>query len=304
MVKPKNLNKNSKRQFLLQQKAMIDKELSEIVETSKEDLEVIYENYAVSLKEHEFAKNTLKVYKRAAIRFIQSLKNEEIVNKDHVINFKEHLLEKYTKEQTINSYITALNRFLFFAELDAYKVEKVKGQGVNTLEHRIYEQEYIRMRNKAKKLGEMDLYFAIRIMGETGVRAEEIKYFNAKSVKDNHVMVHNKGKIRKVPMPGELGRELKRYCRETKLVDEKIVNLSYDQLYQGLKAIAGLCKINKKKVHPHAFRHFFGFSFVNTHSDLKLAQLSDILGHTSVETTRIYTRGTLQDYIKTVEVIR
>lgn len=304
LSKPKNLNKNSKRAFLLQQKEMIEKELSESLELSKSDLKQQFNFYLESLKENEFASNTVKIYTRAALSFIDSLPPEEIVTKDHVIKFKDYLLKKYSKVQTINSYITGLNRFLFFADLGEFKVVKVKGQGENTLKYRIYSHEYKRLWMKAKALNSMPLYFAIRLMGETGVRADELKSFNAKTVFENHVSVDNKGKIRRVPIPGELGRELRRYVKTMKMEDDVIVNINYDTLNKSLKKIAGLCKIKKAKVHPHALRHYFGFNFVEKKGDLKLAQLSDILGHSSVETTRIYTRGTLEDYLKAVEDIR
>lgn len=303
-MKPKNLNMSSKRAFLLQQKAMIDKELSETFELTKEDLFEQLEKYLDSLKNNEFASNTIKIYARAANTFIEHLPGETVITKDHVISFKEKLLEKYDKVQTINSYITGLNRFLFYADLGEFKVVKVKGQGENTLKHRIYPHEFKRLWMKAKALNNMPLYFAIRIMGETGVRADELKAFTSSTVINNHVSVDNKGKIRRVPIPGELGRELRKYVKSQKIVDEPIVNIKYDNLNKSLKNLAASCKIKKLKVHPHALRHYFGFNFVEKKGELKLAQLSDILGHSSVETTRIYTRGTLEDYLKAMEEIR
>lgn len=303
--KVKNLNPNSKRAFLQNQLEAIQKELEVIPTLYRSDLEKYYSEYPKSLHEHEFSESTKKVYLRGARRLIDRYTSDDsYLTKDDLICFKQDLLDEYEKVSTINSYITSVNRFLFYCDLGILKLTKVIGQGDNTLPHRIYDHEFKRMWMKAKSLGDMNLYFAIRIMGETGVRVNELSSFTIAAVQNKYVSVDNKGKIRKVPLPGPLGREIRAFVKTLDKDVKAIVNLDYRQIYDGLKMIAGLCKINKKKVHPHAFRHYFGFNFVNKKGELKLAQLSDILGHSSVETTRVYTRGTLEDYLKSMEEIR
>lgn len=257
--------------------------------------------YEKDLKSNEFADKTISKYVRNAKWFIEKFTSEdEFLTKEDVIEFKGFIQSEYDKVATINSYITTVNRFLYYCEQGAFKVEKVKGQSSNVLEHRIYDHEYVRMYNKAKAIGRMELHFIIKLMGSTGVRVDELKSFTTKSIKGISVSVDNKGKIRTVPVPGQLMRDLRKFVKETKK-DKEIFTLSYDEIYYGLKQLAGLCKVKKSKVHPHAFRHYFGFKFIEKQGDDKLAQLADILGHTSLETTRIYTRGTLEDYKKSME---
>lgn len=299
--KPKNLNQNSNREFLRKQRDLIDEQLREEPELYKNDFLEYFDMYIKSLDEHEFAANTKKVYLRNAKWFIDNYTSDENrLTKSDVVNCKSTLTDKYEKVQTINSYITSINRFLFFCDAGMFRVGKVSGQTENVLQHRIYTHEYKRMYNKAKANGEMELHYIIKLMGGTGIRVDELKSFTSQSIQNKYVSVDNKGKIRKVPLPGPLARELRKYAKTNQL-EGPLFTLTYDQIYNGLKRIAGQCKINKSKIHPHAFRHYFGFNFVDRAGDIKLAQLSDILGHSSVETTRIYTRGTLEDYQKTME---
>lgn len=299
--KLKNLNKDSKRQYLLMQKEMIEKELQEVPELFQHDLLDLLSNYERSLVVNEFAANTRKKYIRNAKWFIDHYATDETpIAKDDVINFKSYVQDTYDKISTINSYITTVNRFLFFCDLGDLKVTKVKGQGRNTLPHRIYEHEYKRMWMKARSLRLMDLYLVLRLMGETGVRVNEINAFTDETIQKKSVSVDNKAKIREVPIPEHIRYELRRYAKDQKIKGE-IVKISYKEIYNGLKDLAGLCKIKKSKIHPHAFRHYFGFSFTERNGESSLAQLSDIMGHGSVETTRIYTRGTLDDYLKKME---
>ena len=275
--------------------------LEQAPELFKKDFEQYVVEYELSLIEHEFADKTISKYVRNAKWFIENYtSNDRPLNKDDVLEFKSDLQTNYDKVQTINSYITTINRFLFYCEQGAFKVEKVKGQSNNVLPHRIYRHEYVRMYNKAKAIGNMQLHFIIKVMGSTGVRVDELKSFTSKSIQKTSIEVNNKGKTRTVPVPGPLIRELRQYVKENK-IDGPVFRLTYDEIYHGLKNIAGMCRVKKPKVHPHAFRHYFGFRFVKQTGDLKIAQLADILGHNSVETTRIYTRGTIEDYKKTME---
>ncbi|MDE8065854.1 tyrosine-type recombinase/integrase [Erysipelothrix rhusiopathiae] len=302
--KAKNLNPNSKRAFLQNQLEAIQKELEEIPTLYRSDLEKYYLEYPKSLHEHEFSESTKKVYLRGARRLIDRYTSDDsYLTKDDLIYFKQDLLDEYEKVSTINSYITSVNRFLYYCDVGIFRVSKVTGQTENVLQHRIYKHEYKRMYNKAKANGEMELHYIIKLMGSTGIRVDELKSFTSKSIQNKYVSVDNKGRIRKVPLPGTLARELRKYCKRNKL-DGPLFTLTYDQIYNGLKRVAGQCKINKSKIHPHAFRHYFGFNFVDRAGDIKIAQLSDILGHSSIETTRIYTRGTIEDYQKMLDNVK
>lgn len=303
--KPKNLNRESHRQFLLEQRKAIDRQLSETQNLYQKDMEDYLVKYERSLSYHEFALNTKKTYLRIPKRFVKTYTNNDVpLSKEVVIQFKDNIIEKYRSVSTMNTYITALNRFLYFCDADLFKIEKVKGQNVNAIKYRIYDHEYKRLCMKAKTLGMMCHYFAMRIMGETGVRVDELKYFTGTSIQKSYVSVTNKGKTRSVPLPTKIRTDLRKYVKDNEITDDPIVNIDYNDLYKGLKSIAGACKINKKKIHPHAFRHYFSFNFVKRKGAQLLPRLADILGHSSMETTRKYVRGTLDDYLADMEDIK
>ena len=102
-----------------------------------------------------------------------------------------------------------------------------------------------------------------------------------------------------MPVPQSLMKELREYAKSKGITEESIFTIPYHQIYLGLKVVAGAAKVKKSKVHPHAFRHYFRFRYVEKGGNI--AQLSDILGHGSIDTTRVYTRGTMDDYRKQVE---
>lgn len=267
----------------------------------KNDFIELLIDYEISLKEEEASEKTLIQYMRIANRLVSDYSsNERPLEKVDIIEFKEDLRSSGYQITTINNYITLANRFLYFCEQGHLTVSGVKGQTKNTLEDRIYDHEFKRMYTKAKAIGEIEMHYIIKVLGFTGIRVEELRYFTDKTIHNTTIQVDNKGKIRDIYVPSSLSYELRDYSK-TINANGRIFTLTYDQIYNKLKFIAGLCKIKKAKVSPHQFRHYFGFRFVEVHGKSSYTQLSDILGHTSAETTRVYTRGTAADYKKKVE---
>lgn len=267
----------------------------------KKDFLMRVDDYEEHLVLKEYSKNTIIIYLRIANRFINDYTDDvDPLRKGDVLLFKDELLEKYDAVQTINTYITSVGKFLHFCEQGEYNIKKVKGDTSNVREDRIYDHEYRRMYNKAKASRDLQIHYIIKVLGGTGVRINELKAFTTESIKKDHVKVNNKGRIRTVPVPGPLVRELRKYATEHS-IEGQLFDYTRDQIDRRLKNLAAKCKVNVKKVHPHAFRHYFGFRYISSHSENKIAELSDILGHTSVETTRIYTRGTLADVKKSME---
>ena len=149
--KPKNLNRESQRAYWEQQRKYAQAQLDAIPTLNQSDLLDLMRSYEQALKENEFAKGTRKIYIRVVEKFIDEYSNEdEELSKEDVITWKSDLLSDYDSVQTINTYITSLNRFLFFCDLGDFKVAKVKGQSDNVLSNRIYENEYKRLVRRAK----------------------------------------------------------------------------------------------------------------------------------------------------------
>ena len=226
----RQLNRDSKKEFLREQLKSIKAQLEEPVELKKSDLIEYIDLYEERLIEEEFAENTRLKYVRNAKWFVETYaSDDEYLKKTDVIQFKDDIQNKYTSSQTINSYITTINRFLHFCDLGELTVKKVKTQDDNVLNDRIYEKEYKRMLRKSKQLNQMDLHYLMRLMAETGIRVSERKFVTVEVVNRSSLdfKVNNKGKWRTVPLPQELSRELRSYAKKRKIETGPIINLEY-----------------------------------------------------------------------------
>lgn len=280
----------------------------------KKDLEGYIEEYLAEEQEDEKAKKTLIHYRHIVNMFVSSLPDDEITKADFM-KFKESLLEKY-KPKTVSNYIVIVNKFIKYVELvtnesiqqfDFNQMKKYYSK--NTLKNIKIQQEASlkevlepidlkRMLRMAKKLEEWDLYYIMKVIAYTGVRAEELKVFTVENLESNYIKVKNKGKIRNVIVPQDLRRDLLKYCKQAGINTGYIfpgkkpgTMLHSTTIYKRLKKLAGLCRgVKKSKVHAHSFRHLFAIKYMEEYGDI--SELADILGHSSIETTRIYTRTT------------
>ena len=157
--------------------------------------------------------------------------------------------------------------------------------------------DYHRLLRIAKKYEEYDNYIILRILAETGIRISELAFFKIEDL-DKTMKIKKKGKVREIPVKLDLLREIRKYCRYRKIKEGLIIfNPKTGKLYANstiwrrLKKMAGRARISKDAVHPHAFRHYFAKCYLETYPN-DIAGLADILGHNSLETTRIYTKLT------------
>lgn len=146
----------------------------------------------------------------------------------------------------------------------------------------------------------------MKVIAFTGVRAEELKVFTYENIQSNYIETRNKGKIRNVILRNDLRRELLKYCRDNGIKSGYIFKGKEDgtmihatTIYKQLKRIASKAKVSKSKVHAHSFRHLFAIKFIEDSGDI--SELADILGHSSIETTRIYTMTTDEMKKKKIE---
>lgn len=263
----------------------------------------------------EKSKNTVKHYKHVVKMFADSLQNDEVTKTD-VIEFKQKMQETLMPK-TVNNYIVVTNKFLKYAttvdagypykiartgeytklatmgEIEDLRVKNIKMQNKASLEEVLEPIDLKRLMRWAKKLNRMDMYLIMKIIAFTGVRAEELKVFTVENVKSNNLVVKNKGKIRNVILRNDLRRELLKFCKDNKITSGYIFKgkkegtmLHSTTIYKQLKKIAGYAKVKKSKVHAHSFRHLFAIKYMEEGGNI--GELADILGHSSIETTRIY----------------
>ena len=253
--------------------------------------------FILSLKEDEKSAATIKKYESNIKAFLEFSKNMEL-NKATVIQFKEKLdtIENYMPNTT-NNYLIVLNKFLKFIGKENLCVKIIRQQKKFSLEYSLSKTDYHRLLRIAKKNDQMDNYFILRILAETGIRVSELSFFKVETLSKT-ITVRNKGKDREIPVKIDLLRRLRRYCREQKIRSGLIIfnsktgkEYAKSTIWRRLKKIAGQARVNKSSVHPHAFRHYFAKCYLETYPN-DIAGLADILGHNSLETTRIYTKLT------------
>lgn len=250
-------------------------------------------------KYQEYSNNTLKQYKTNVMKFVNWIPEDVEISKELTMEYKKYLYELNPKPSTrsINVWIIELNKFLKWLGYGNATLEKFKIQQKNSNEEIITIADYKRLLRFSKRQNKMDLYYIMKILIMTGIRISELKYFTYESLNSNYIKVYNKGKERTIIIRQDLTRELRKYCRENKIKSGyifrniktgKLINAS--TIWRQMQRVAGAARVNKKKVHAHSFRHLFAQVFLNEFSG-NITELADILGHNSLETTRLYTRS-------------
>lgn len=264
------------------------------------------EEFLSELKMAEKSELTLKKYRRDLMKFYVYIKQESFV-KETVIDYKQDLIAQGYKLSSINSYLVVLNKYLAWLGAADLKVKLLKTQRRGSREDIITLVDYKRLLRYAKKRGEMDMYHLMKVLAMTGIRIEELKFITVENIQSNYIVVTNKGKSRTVIMRQDLARELRKYCR-TKCIKQGVIfvgkkegcMMAKSTIWRRLKKIAGAAKVNKKKVHAHSFRHFFAKQFLLQNNN-NILELADILGHESLDTTRIYNVSTDAEKRKKLE---
>lgn len=248
-------------------------------------------------KYQEYSDNTLKQYKANTLKFINWIPDNKIITKDTTMAYKKYLYELDPKPKTssINTWIVELNKFLKWLNLNDLTIKKIKQQTKSSNEEVLSISDYKRLLRYSKKMENMKLYYIMKVLAMTGIRISELKYFTVESIKSNYITAFNKGKERNIIIRQDLARELRKYCTLNNINNgcifkgEKQEQLVLSTVWRQMKKISGKARVNKNKVHAHSFRHLFAQVFLNEYNN-NITELADILGHNSLETTRLYTR--------------
>ena len=263
----------------------------------KADLTPKLDEWILDQRLQEYADKTLKAYRNSVQRFIDWIPEDEEITKESLMRYKENLMENYGSPKSINCHVIELNKFMKWLGQDDLRLKKVKVQFKQSNEDVLSIADYKRLLRFAKRNNDHQLYFIMKILAMTGIRISELRYFTVENLSSNYIKVYNKGKFRTVIVRQDLMRELKRYAKEKGIkegflfpspkIPKKMVNES--TIWRHMKRIAGQARVKKDKVHAHSFRHLFAQLYLEIYTD-SITELADILGHESLETTRLYTR--------------
>ncbi len=261
--------------------------------------------------EEEKTKNTLKKYAHNIEVFLDWLPADADVDKTIVIDFKRHLLEDLCfRTNTINNYIISINKFIYWCGISDCKVKQLKKQRAASNSEILSLADFKRLLRIAKRMNQEDTFLIMKILAMTGIRIEELSFFTVENVKSNYIHVRNKGKERSIIIRQDLAREIRQYCRNKGIKTGVIFFcktkgklMSKSTIWRRMKKIAGIAKVRKNKVHAHSFRHLFAKAFLEEYNG-SIAELADILGHSSLETTRIYAKTTDEEKRLKLEKIK
>lgn len=264
---------------------------------NKDDLKPKLKEWILEQKLQEYEQSTLDRYESNVTKFLDWLPDQTEITKELLIDYKEHLSNELGSTNTINTYIVETNKFLKWAGLKECVVKKIKMQSRQSNEDVLSLSDFKRLLRFAKRYGDHQMYYIMKILAMTGIRISELRYFKVENMESYYIKVFNKGKERTIIVRQDLMRELKKYAREqgikegylfpSPIIKGQMVNVS--TIWRHMKRLAGAARVKKSKVHAHSFRHLFAQVFLNTYTD-SITELADILGHKSLETTRLYTR--------------
>ena len=262
------------------------------------------EKFQEYLREEEKSQVTIKKYLRD-VRFFMVYAGEKEITKELVISYKESLLEKGYAARSINSMLASLNSFLEFLSWTECKVKNIRTQKMVycSEEKELTKEEYLRLLKAAKEKTQLKL--VMQTICSTGIRVSELKYFTVEGVKRGEVSVKCKSKVRTILIPGKLRKRLLDYARKEKISSGAIFitksgkNLDRSNIWAQMKKLCKAAGVNPKKVFPHNLRKLFARTFYGIEKDI--AKLADILGHSSIETTRIYIITTGEEHRRKIE---
>lgn len=256
-------------------------------------------SYGQFLYSEERSPGTIEKYLRDINTFVQWLGDRD-VTKELTATWKSHLLEQGYAPVTVNSMLSALNGLFKFLGWNECQVKflKIQRRLFRDTNRELTRNEYDRLLATAKELGRDRLALLIETIGATGIRVSEVKYITVEAAQKGKAEISLKGKIRVILLSAKLCRKLLKYAKKQKTASGTIFRtksgkeLSRRQIWAELK---GLCKhagVAPTKVFPHNLRHLFATIFYKACKDI--VKLADVLGHSSIETTRIYlvTSGT------------
>jgi integrase len=229
------------------------------------------------------------------------------VSAENLLAYKGFLLERY-KPKTVNLRIQAINKYLEFLDVGKLQLKFIKVQQKNFLENVISNADYTFLKNSLKKDGNLQWYFVVWYLAATGARVSELVQIKVEHVEAGYFDLYTKGgKLRRLYIPKKLKTETVEWLKETGIASGYLFLNRFGErittrgISQQLKNYAEKYGINPNVVYPHSFRHRYAKNFLEKYNDIAL--LADLMGHESIETTRIYLRRTASEQQALVDKI-
>ena len=257
------------------------------------------------LIEEERSIGTIEKYIRD-VRLLQSWLESAPVTKENAARWKQELLQSGRAPSTVNSMLAAANTYFRFMGWDELKLKSIRLQRrfFRENERELTKAEYQLLMETAKKRGDERLALLMETICATGIRVSEVPYITTDAIKKGRARISMKGKLRTILIPAQLCRKLRKYATKHRIGRGEIfltkngTRLERKQIWAQMKTLCKYAGIERNKVFPHNLRHLFARCFYRISHDI--SSLADVLGHSSIETTRIYLISTESEHIKKI----
>jgi len=250
------------------------------------------------LRLKERSTSTITQYRRSLAHLSCRLSNGEIT-RDALLAWKRELTRSRTT-RTVNCAIAAVNAFLDFSGASHLKLKSLKCQRKTFSEDELTQEEFHALIAQAQRMGDEQTSVLLCAMSGSGVRVSEVRFLTVEAVQRRTAVIRLKGKTREIPLGDSLCKKLLRFARKHNISSGPIFlgkrgnPLDRRRIWERMKKLCAGAGVEAKKVHPHALRHLFARAFYDITQDI--AKLADLLGHSSMETTRIYIMTSIQEH--------
>ena len=262
-----------------------------------------FEDY---LRHDEREESTIEAYLRSLTRFAEWA-DGRAVTKELAMEWKAALAEAGYRPISVNAMLAAVNKFFTCMGREDCKVKylKLQRQMFRKSEKDLSKEEYQRLVQAAHEKGDLRMELILETICATGIRVGELKYITVEAVRVGVAEIALKGKIRTILLPHRLCRKLQKYAKQQKIASGKLfltqdgLPVSRQFIWTRMKALCEAAGVERSKVFPHNLRSLFARSFYGSCHDV--VRLADVLGHSSIETTRIYLMSTGKEYLRQLD---
>lgn len=261
-------------------------------------------HFAQQLERDEKSQATVSKYCRDVLAFWNFV-GAEPLTKEMVVAYKKHLIDRNYAVNSINSMLASVNAFLEYLNLQSCKVKNIRTQRQTycTEDKELSKEEYLRLLAASRNNEQLNLI--LQTICGTGIRISELQYFTVEAIRIGQVSVACKNKTRNILVPGKLKKLLLSYAKRRGVKSGRIfvtrsgAPLNRSNIWTAMKRLCEMARVKPSKVFPHNLRKLFARTFYCLEKDI--AKLADILGHSSINTTRIYIMSTCTEHLRKIE---
>ena len=254
----------------------------------------ILDTYQTWLTHREYSPATIQKYTKALARFFADTGAGKTPDRETVAAWRDSLTEKGYTPSTVNAMLAAVNDYQESIDNVAGKAKPLKRQRKIFADpgRELSRAEYFRLLNAARSTGNKRSQLLLETICSTGIRVSELQFITAEAVRRHKASIRCKGKCREILLPAELCHRLTRWCQKHRIhtgpvfLSRQGKPLCRVTVWKLLKALCSRANVAWKKVFPHNLRHLFARTFYDLEKNI--SKLADLLGHSSIETTRIY----------------